>query len=156
MSATVKPKTFGSLPFRSASLEAPAVNGGPFNCAPSMLVAVAADESAEHHLRCDERAGRYRVGTPVNFDSDGGRFFLVYSEDCFSPPLFVVRADDESEALDVLVSTHCQTFELDADAVAEREEDGLGETVGYTDTGLAYDSETLHLRPLTLRTVNFA
>ena len=151
-----KSHTFGQLTFRTAILEAPAVNGGPFNSAPSMTVAVGSDDEVTRRLRLDERDGLYHVGTPVNFDSDGARFFLCYAEDCFSPPLFVVRADDESEALDALVSAHCQTFELDADAVAEREADGLGETVGYTDTGLAYDSETLRLRPLTLRTVNFA
>lgn len=147
---------FGDLSYRTAHFDCPALHRGPFKNLPGMTVACTGLEEVEHHLKADARDGRYQVATPVNFCGDGKRFYLCYNEDCHSPPLFVVRADDEEEATDLLLENHPKTFEMSQEDVDERDKDGMPETVGYTGSGVPYDNEILNVRELVLKTVHFA
>lgn len=157
----VKRKTFGDLPFRVAEFRAPAVNGGPFNNAPALSDILAPGDDVERRRLIDtgeagtDTSGKH-LATPVEFCGDGRRFFLCYAEDCYSPPFFIVRTDDESEAINLLLENHEPTFRMSDEDVAERDADGIPETVGYTSSGVPYDSETIRVREVELTAVRFA
>lgn len=98
----------------------------------------------------------YRLCTPVNMDAGpirGDLFFMCYCEDCMSPPVAIVKADDIEEAIDMFVET-CEWAQMSEEDAAEREADGLGETVGMTGQGVRYDNETIHIRPIQLMRVD--
>lgn len=86
----------------------------------------------------------------VNFDNylDNGTFFMCYSEDCFDPPVAIVRADDVEEAIDLFVD-ECEWARMSDEDVEERDKDGLGETVGWTGMN-KYDNETMQCRSIKL------
>ncbi len=160
MSTATRPLTFVGFPFRSAVFAAPAVNGGPFNSSPflSPVIVYGSDVSREDAASKGELLFTSGNHTATAADMEGdGRFWLCYSEDCFSPPMFIVRADNESDAVDALLDTFPAQFTMSAEDEAEREADGHPETVGYAGNGsVPYDTETLRIRELRLVSVQFS
>lgn len=96
----------------------------------------------------------------ANFDGWGKYWYAVYISDCFDPPVVIVRADDESEAIDVAVDAY-PYMQMGADTVAQIEKDIRSELpadctdddvwdkmngqVGITGDGVYYDCESLGL-----------
>lgn len=84
----------------------------------------------------------------VNSDDTQEKFFAVWSADCMSPPINVVRADSMEEARDIAV-----------DAVkglqADREDYGCTDAewnamiesgqIGVSGDGIEYDAETINM-----------
>lgn len=91
------------------------------------------------------------VSGVANMD-DGWPFWAVYVADCYDPPIAIVRAENESDAIDVAVDAF-SWLQVDADMYGGQDEfdkaldDG---TVGMADGGLCYDAEQIQVRPMKL------
>ena len=86
------------------------------------------------------------------FAEDHGTFFAVACEDCYDPPIGVVKCDD-CDAVDVAVDAF-HWMRIDAAYAAERDSEGL--RVEYSDGGNhAYDPELMRVFPIKLVRVEF-
>lgn len=91
-------------------------------------------------------------GAFVNAEDTQEKFFAIWSEDCFSPSINVVRADSFSEAIDIAVDA-VDGLKVDADQYGGEEEfqraveDGI---VGVSGDGVYYDAERINGRELTM------
>jgi hypothetical protein len=83
---------------------------------------------------------RCRQATGVNLAGDGERFFLVYVEDCFAPPVAIVRADNEQDAEELFVQ------ELPWARLTEEQVEDINEDdVGIGPNGELYDQGAVRI-----------
>lgn len=129
------------------------------------------------NVRSELDAFRQRYGdnakraTGVALNECGARFYLMWVEDCFSPCLAIVRADNASEAqeafLDALNWCDVSGDDLpDYAVVVAGEASKGGKTEDFTDyPSLTYtserggqwcDTEALNCREVKIHTINFA
>lgn len=99
---------------------------------------------------------RYNVGnvdckraTGVQLDNTGDKFFMCYLEDCFDPPIAIVRADNAQDAVEWFVE-ECAWARLDPKDAQEREEEYGEDVVGYGPNGEPYDNEAMTVREICL------
>ncbi len=88
--------------------------------------------------------------TGVNLDAQDDKFFLVFVSDCYAPPIAVVRAGDEAEAIGWFVDELDWTriFEEDLKDYETGVKDKSGcveydEVVCWNSSGEPYNSECL-------------
>lgn len=105
---------------------------------------------------------RYNVGNVecqqvrhADLDQDEEHFFMCYSEDCYDPPIVIVRAEDMDAAIDVFVEEFPNLGAMDEETRKEREKDGLEDTIGYTGQGNIYDTERVMVREIELVRLEF-
>jgi hypothetical protein len=87
----------------------------------------------------------------AGLDGYGKHFYMCYVEDCFDPPIAVIRADDENEAVDIFVDTfsYARVTSENYGSMEEFEngiEDG---TVGVGDGSNYYDAEAMRCKLVT-------
>lgn len=145
------PATFDDLPFRLATFRVR--NRLPVWCPATPAERQRLIDSGEAGT---DTSGRH-LATPVAFDNDYPRFFLIYTDDCYHPPLYVVRASDSADAIEYLLDAHADVFALSEEDLKKREADGTYDaTVGWSDNGVQYDQETLTTKEVELDTVHYA
>ncbi|MFO0964632.1 MAG: hypothetical protein U0793_03465 [Gemmataceae bacterium] len=92
-----------------------------------------------------------KAATGVNLDGCEERFFMVYVEDCFDPPIAIVRADSEQDAEELFVD------ELPWAHITEPDlNDYDPETLVYGPSGQPYDSESVRVHPVRMVHVELA
>jgi hypothetical protein len=114
------------------------------------------------NVRSELDAFRQRYGdnakraTGVALNECGARFYLMYVEDCFDPCLAIVRADNESEAVETFLDA-LDWCDIDAPDLADYTEERLME-LPYTDErgGKHCDTEALRGVEVQLHTIKFA
>ncbi len=86
----------------------------------------------------------------LNLDEDNDKFWLCYVADCAFPPLYLIRAPDEQDALEVFLDkTDIAT--IPADDMKDYPEDENGERhVHYADCGKICNIESYHSQELLL------
>jgi len=107
----------------------------------------------KEELRPYEDAKR---ATAVNLDGVEKRFFLVWVQDCMDPPMAIVRADHEADAIDwfvdVLSWAHLDEVDL-KDYIVEKAVDGkdpvYSDNLGFGSSGQMYDNESLMVKEIT-------
>ncbi len=101
-------------------------------------------EWTEFHEEYDVGSTRAKQCQGINLDGDGD-FFLVYVDDCFDPPLCIVRADHAQDAEALFAS------ETDYALIEEPDlEDFDEENISLDDNGRPYDSESIMIREVRL------
>ena len=122
-----------------------------------------------HFVAFNERYGnspysseaQFKRATALHFDDSTERFFMVYVADCFDPPIAIVRAEDESEALEIFVDelewahideTDLRDF-LKPEAERVEGESEYVEWVSWNSSGKPYDTEQIEIRQIRLHTV---
>lgn len=93
-------------------------------------------------------AAQFKRASGANLDDNESQFFMVYVEDCFDPPIAIVRADDECEAIDIAVDAfewlRVEPSNYGTPAEFEKAiEDGI---VGIGDGSNYYDAEQIRVR----------
>jgi hypothetical protein len=83
-------------------------------------------------------------------DGYGKHFYGVYVADCFDPPIAIIRADNESEAIEWFVDEFDWSHLSDEDLKDYGED---SEAVSYNDSGKPYLNENINLFELTLLTI---
>ena len=92
-----------------------------------------------------------RQATGVNLEGAGARFFLVYVEDCFDPPVAIVRADNEQDAEEWFVQ------ELPWARLSEgRLKDLHEDDVGIGPNGELYDQGAVRIHEVRLAHIDLA
>jgi hypothetical protein len=90
-----------------------------------------------------------KQATGVETDAGYDTWFMCYLEDCYDPPIAIVNAEHEGDAIDAFVDK-CEWARMSTETVEERENDGIGETVGWSACGYSYDEEIMQCRPIKL------
>jgi len=87
----------------------------------------------------------------AELDGYGSRFFLCYVADCFDPPMCIVRADNEIEAVDIFVDAfeYARVTQENYGTPEEFEEAIKDGTVGVTNDGWYYDAERMQCIQIT-------
>lgn len=86
----------------------------------------------------------------LEFDGSGKMWFAVYVEDCFDPPICIVRADNASEAEEIFVNTKNWADVSEPD-LKDYSEDQLN----ATERGTMYDPESVSVREVFLSSIVF-
>lgn len=86
-----------------------------------------------------------------------GKFYALASQDCYDPPVAIIRAEDRDEttAVDVFIEECPYSCKLSTEDVNERQRDGTDENVSWTNGGIPYASELLYMREVKLVRVEF-
>lgn len=88
------------------------------------------------------------------FNDNSDEFWACYCEDTMDPPVTIVR-ESEDNAISAFVESNPTAWGMSDADVAERENNGLGETIGYTDGGRPYDQERIQMFRVRLVRVEF-
>ena len=86
----------------------------------------------------------------LEFDGRGKLFFAVFVQDCFDPPLCVVRADNGCEAEEIFVNAKDWADVSETDA-----KDYPEEHLHATDRGTMYDPQSVSVREVFLKRIDF-
>jgi hypothetical protein len=97
-----------------------------------------------------------RVANAIGLDDYDGKFWLVCFDDCFDPPISIVRACDECEAIDKFIDsavgnrlTDEEVSRIEFDEDDQRDHlDGCN--VDCTGDGYWYYSDNLHMQRVNL------
>ncbi len=86
---------------------------------------------------------QHQKATGVNMDGEG-KFFLCYVEDCFDPPVAIVRGENAADAEERFVD-ECEWAQVSDDDMDAEREDADNDSTGYsyTGNGTRYDGETI-------------
>jgi hypothetical protein len=120
------------------------------------------------YLKCTDRYASERIkeATPLNMDSsdeDDG-FWLLCVQDCFDPPIAIVRASHADEALEIFVDeldwAHISDEDLKDYEDTDSYVDGkplvyreFSENVNWNNSGQAYDSEGIYMCQVKLHSI---
>lgn len=94
---------------------------------------------------------RFKRATGLCLDDStaGNHFWLVYVDDCYDPPVAVVRAKHVEDAIDAFVDelpwAHMSEEDY-ADLVKDYGEERAADMVGWGPSGQIYDSERVMIR----------
>lgn len=83
-----------------------------------------------------------------NFEDDYSGFFMVYNEDCFDPPVAIIRCGSAMDAEDMFV----EEFDW-SPRVNIGEDDYTEDNVQWTSGGIPYDSEGIKVYPVKIRCI---
>lgn len=96
----------------------------------------------------------------LNLNGCEGKFFMVYVEDRYDPPICIVRADSETEAekwfVDELAWSHLEEADLKDHLKPEDEREGendYSESVGWNSNGQPYLQENICVREIKLHSI---
>jgi hypothetical protein len=108
-------------------------------------------------------SSKYKQATGVNLGEDFPNFYMVYVEDCFDPPVAIVRGESAEDALDTFIDELTWAHMSDEDveeAIQDHAEKGKSASmddppdwVTYSSGGQAYNSESLMIRDIKLYSV---
>jgi hypothetical protein len=85
--------------------------------------------------------------------ADDGKFYLCYVADCSSPVVCVVRAPDDSEAIDKFLDEY-ESMRADPGDVNEAMEANPDQEIyQVSDSGHWYDSETMQVREVKFHSI---
>jgi hypothetical protein len=85
--------------------------------------------------------------------NDEGRFYACFHQDCYDPPITIVRAADESEAIDRFLDEKENMRADPADVAEALEENPDQEIYQMSESGHWYDSETMQVREVKLHSI---
>jgi len=117
---------------------------GPNN-AENKFVCIPADSTPEQWWKMSKDLVNAKRCDYAEFDGYGENFYLCFVSDCFDPPMCIVRADNEAEAVDIFVDNfaYARVTQENYGTPEEFEkaiEDG---TVGVGDGSNYYDAESM-------------
>jgi hypothetical protein len=81
-------------------------------------------------------------------DDDEDKFFLVFVQDCFDPPLAIVRAETAGDAVDIFLD-ELPWGRMDSEDIDE------DKNVSWSSQGHAYDGERINVQEVRLCAVYF-
>ncbi len=84
--------------------------------------------------------------TGVELDGTGKHFWMVHVEDCFDPPIAIVRADSLCDAEDAFTDALNWAHITDPNDLKDYDEDNLH----YSPSGVPYDIESVMIREIKL------
>lgn len=109
---------------------------GPDSNSKSLLIVTR--EPMTHAERLDRFGHDAKGCVGVHLDDSGSKFYAIWVEDCFDPPIAIVRADHEQDALDTFVD------KLDWAHVSEPDlADYTEDQLSYGPNGQPYDGESI-------------
>lgn len=85
--------------------------------------------------------------------ADEGKFYVCFYQDCYDPPITIVRAADDSEAIDKFLDEN-ENARADVCDVMDAEEENSEQTqYQMSDSGHWYDTETMQVREVNLHSI---
>ena len=104
---------------------------------------------------------QYKRATALCFDDSYDRFFMVYVADCFDPPIAIIRAENECEALEIFADelewAHIGETDLpDYLKPADERREGDSEyvdSVSWNSSGKPYETESIQMHEIRLHSV---
>ncbi len=90
---------------------------------------------------------QHKRATGVELDGFGKAFFMVYVEDCFDPPVAIVRADNAQDAEEAFVDALPWAHISEPDLKDYSEDD---DSLSYGPSGQPYDSSSVMIREVRL------
>lgn len=111
---------------------------------------VGADELSESDFMTKYCSGSERAerACGIKFDDEfGTKFFMVFVSDCFDPPIAIVRAENENDAIEYFVQNKNWTH-VPPDEINENDDN-----ISWSDNGIAYRNDNINVHEVKLTIV---
>ena len=115
------------------------------------------DNATLHPLVLGEKLEDCHIISEIlNEDSDDERWFIFYVEDCYSPPMTLVRARSWEEAYEIYIDWAAEHRGLEITEDARKDYEGPdGLVCSYTSNGVPVDTKSIQGFEVRLERIEF-